>query len=172
MKSNGLHSSPANHQPCPPHPEGDTEGTGLSTRRSGCSLLWLREAVVGQGRGRPGVGRAVMPNLCCQLPPALLAVAVPWWHSVAVIPSSPHCRACSAQDDTSSELQRGASPDGGEQRADHAFQGQGALARYPCVPLAWGEPELFVPGLDTGAFRGVRIPFCCMEFTGCRDERL
>uniref|UniRef100_A0A8C3DP41 Cyclic nucleotide gated channel subunit alpha 2 n=3 Tax=Corvus moneduloides TaxID=1196302 RepID=A0A8C3DP41_CORMO len=85
-KSNGLHSPPANCQPCPPQPEGDTEGTGLSTRR-----------------------------------------------------------ACSTQDDSSSELQRGASPDGGEQRADHAFQGQGALARIVRLVLVlrdWANKSL------------------------------
>lgn len=54
------------------------EGTGLSTRRSGCSLVWLSEA--GEGRAsslclqRPGVGRTVMPNFSCLLPPLGLAV--------------------------------------------------------------------------------------------------
>lgn len=132
-------------------------------------LLCLRGAVVGQGRERPGMGRAGMPSLCCQLPAVCLAVAVPWWHRVDVTPLFPHCRTCSSQDDTTSELQRGASLHE-EQRADRAFRGQGALARYLCVPLPWGEPS--VPGLDTGAFCGARIPFCCMEFMGCRDECL
>uniref|UniRef100_A0A663M4Y7 Cyclic nucleotide gated channel subunit alpha 2 n=1 Tax=Athene cunicularia TaxID=194338 RepID=A0A663M4Y7_ATHCN len=53
-KSNGLHSSPANHHSSPPaqaRAEGDVEETGLSTGRSGWPLVWWREAVVGQGRG-------------------------------------------------------------------------------------------------------------------------
>lgn len=56
-KSNGLHNSPANQHPCPPaqaRVEGDTEGTGPSTRRSGWSLVCLTEAAVGQGRGGEG----------------------------------------------------------------------------------------------------------------------
>nr|XP_041572161.1 cyclic nucleotide-gated olfactory channel [Taeniopygia guttata] len=79
-KSNGVHSSPANHQP-----GGGTEGTGLSTRT------------------------------------------------------------CSTQDGTSSELQRGASLHGGEQGADHAFQGQGALARIARLVLVlrdWANRSL------------------------------
>lgn len=35
------------------------------------------------------MGRAGMSNLCCQLPAVCLAVAVPWWHSVDVIPFFP-----------------------------------------------------------------------------------
>uniref|UniRef100_A0A8D0FFR5 Cyclic nucleotide gated channel subunit alpha 2 n=1 Tax=Strix occidentalis caurina TaxID=311401 RepID=A0A8D0FFR5_STROC len=53
-KSNGLRSSLANRHPSPPaqaRAEGDLEGTGLSTGRSGWSLVWRREALVGQGRG-------------------------------------------------------------------------------------------------------------------------
>lgn len=48
--SNGLHSSPLNCHPCPraqSRVEGDVEGPDLSARRSGWSLVWLREAVVG-----------------------------------------------------------------------------------------------------------------------------
>ncbi|XP_064569161.1 cyclic nucleotide-gated olfactory channel isoform X2 [Zonotrichia leucophrys gambelii] len=80
-RSNGVHSSPANHQP-----QGGTEGTGLSTSRT-----------------------------------------------------------CSTQDGTSSELQRGASLPGGEQRADRAFQGQGALARIVRLVLVlrdWANKSL------------------------------
>uniref|UniRef100_A0A8C3NYI0 Cyclic nucleotide gated channel subunit alpha 2 n=1 Tax=Cyanoderma ruficeps TaxID=181631 RepID=A0A8C3NYI0_9PASS len=81
MRSNGLHSSPASHQP-----KGDTEGTGLSTSRT-----------------------------------------------------------CSRQGESSSELQRGASLDGEEQRDDHAFRGQGALARIARLVLVlrdWASKSL------------------------------
>ncbi|XP_054244826.1 cyclic nucleotide-gated olfactory channel [Indicator indicator] len=88
-KSNGLHSSPANHHPCPPSQapvEGDSEGAGLSTRRT-----------------------------------------------------------CSTQDDPSSELQRGAPLDGGEQLAAPAFQGRQTLARIARLVLVlrdWASKSL------------------------------
>lgn len=84
----------------------------------------------------------------------------------------PHCRTCSTQDDTSSELRRGDPPDGGEQLAAPTFQGRGALARYLCVLLSLGEPEPFVPGFDTGDGCGVTVPSCCMACKGCRDQHL
>ncbi|XP_075018349.1 cyclic nucleotide-gated channel alpha-2 isoform X2 [Calonectris borealis] len=82
-KSNGLHSSPANHHSCPPtqaQVDGDAEGTGLNTKRT-----------------------------------------------------------CSTQDDTSSELRRGAPPDRGEQPAASAFQGRRALARVVRLVLVLRE---------------------------------
>ena len=91
---------------------------------------------------------------------------------MAVTPPFPHCRTCSTQDDTSSELQRGAPPDGGEQPAASAFRGRQALARYLSVMLARGKPEPFVPGFDTGDLHGVRILSCCMASKGCRDQCL
>lgn len=97
---------------------------------------------------------------------------VPRWHGVAVTPPFPHCRTCSTQDDTSSELRRGAPPDGGEQLAASAFQGRRALARYLCVLPARGEREPFVPDFDTGDLCGVGIPSFCTAFKGCRDQRL
>lgn len=81
---------------------------------------------------RPGVGRAAMPNSCL-LPPVHLAVSgtTVAWCGCDTLPF-PHCRTHSTQDDTSSELPRGAPSDGGEQPAASAFQGRQALARY-CV---------------------------------------
>ncbi|TRZ13732.1 hypothetical protein HGM15179_013404 [Zosterops borbonicus] len=54
-------------------------------------------------------------------------------------------RTCLRQGDTGSELQRGASLDGGEQRGDHAFRGQGALARIARLVLVlrdWASRSL------------------------------
>ncbi|XP_010079039.1 PREDICTED: cyclic nucleotide-gated olfactory channel [Pterocles gutturalis] len=52
---------------------------------------------------------------------------------------------CSTHDDTSSELQRGAPPDGGEQPAASAFQGRRALARIARLVLVlrdWASKSL------------------------------
>ncbi|XP_074691219.1 cyclic nucleotide-gated channel alpha-2 [Strix aluco] len=54
-------------------------------------------------------------------------------------------RTCSTQDDTSSELQRGAPPDGGEQPAASAFRGRQALARIVRLVLVlrdWASKSL------------------------------
>ncbi|KAM7094770.1 cyclic nucleotide-gated channel alpha-2 [Ciconia maguari] len=54
-------------------------------------------------------------------------------------------RTCSIQDDTSSELRRGAPPDGGEQMAASAFQGRRGLARIVQLVLVlrhWASKSL------------------------------
>lgn len=134
---------------------------------------------MGQGRGGTAQSDLAWAGLRCQTSAARFLQFI-WLYAGATMaqcgcdppPTFPHCRTCSTQDDTSSELQRGAPPDRGEELPASAFQGRGALARYLCVPPARGEPVPFVPGFDTGDVRGVRIPSCCVAFRGCRDRRL
>uniref|UniRef100_A0A8C5TPK7 Cyclic nucleotide gated channel subunit alpha 2 n=1 Tax=Malurus cyaneus samueli TaxID=2593467 RepID=A0A8C5TPK7_9PASS len=89
------------------------------------------------GEGGAGEGKASSVCLLRPVTPSLCHQLWPWWHSVDVIPPFPRCRTCSARDDPSSELQTGASLDGGQQSGDPTFQ-----VRLVLVLRDWANKSL------------------------------